>query len=379
MVLNRNPDNFFAETEQVAFHPAHLVPGIDFSNDPLLQGRLFSYLDTQLSRLGGPNFHEIPVNRPKCPMRNFQRDGIARQDLAKGRVSYEPNSLDPAGARELPAGFASFPDATEAGPKIRERAEKFADHYSQARLFYRSVADPEKRHIEAAFAFELGKVEALAVRKRMLGHLQLIDPDLGGAVEAKLGMEGERDAIKPARKILDLDLSPALSIIKTMVPTIKGRKIGILVSDGVDVESVNRLLRLAKKEGASAEIVAVRIGGGKPARSKLPPDHALAAAPSVLFDAVIVAIAEPDGGELMEQVAAVDWVRDAFGHLKVIGYNAAALPLLAKAGLEGDEDEGLVEITNARSAQQFFAMVKNQRIWSREAKVRPPPDRQGRA
>src|SRR4029077_9053021 len=170
MVLNRNADNFFAETEQSAFHPGHVPPGIDFSNDPLLQGRLFSYLDTQLSRLGGPNFHEIPINRPKCPMQNFQRDAVSRMDLAAGRVSYEPNSLAPDGPRENPsAGFRTFAPADEGSDKRRVRAETFSDHYSQARLFWRSMSEPEQRHIVSAFSFELGKVETVAIRRRTLG------------------------------------------------------------------------------------------------------------------------------------------------------------------------------------------------------------------
>src|SRR5450432_684377 len=184
LTLNRNVDNFFAETEQVAFHPGHIVPGIDFTNDPLLQGRLFSYTDTQLSRLGGANFHEIEVNRPRCPMRNFQRDGMRRIDVPVGRVAYEPNSLAPEGPRETRDGFQSLREPL--GDKLRVRAESFADHYSQARMFYRSMS--EQRHIAMAFAFELGKVETVAVRRRMLGHLDVIEPALGADVAARLGM-----------------------------------------------------------------------------------------------------------------------------------------------------------------------------------------------
>ena len=176
MVLNRNSDNFFAETEQSAFHLGHVVPGIDFSNDPLLQGRLFSYTDTQLIRLGGANFHELPINRPQCPMRNFQRDGARRMDIPKGQVAYEPNSLAPGSPREDPArGFETFPSGEkgdrEAGNKLRERSETFADHYSQPRLFWRSMSEPEQRHIVNAFTFELSKVSTVAIRTRMLGHL----------------------------------------------------------------------------------------------------------------------------------------------------------------------------------------------------------------
>ena len=213
MVLDRNPDNFFAETEQVAFHPGHVVPGIDFTNDPLLQGRLFSYLDTQLIRLGGPNFHELPINRPKCPMRNFQRDGFMQMEVPKGRVSYEPNSLDPKGPRELPGGgFTTFAEPL-AGAKQRVRPESFADHYSQARLFFRSMTEPEQRHIVSAFAFELGKVETVTIRRRMLGHLDLVDKALGDGVAQALGMEGQAEKIRPAQPPIDLPPSPALSLI----------------------------------------------------------------------------------------------------------------------------------------------------------------------
>jgi catalase len=214
MVLDRNPDNFFAETEQVAFHPGHIVPGIDFTNDPLLQGRLFSYTDTQLIRLGGANFHEIPVNRAKCPMHNFQRDGVRRMDVNKGRVNYEPNSLAGEPQKEDPdRGFHSFP-ALDAGDKVRERSETFADHYSQARLFWRSMSDPEKLHIVKAYVFELSKVATIAVRTRVLGHLANIDDELLQRVEAGLGMEGKADSITPARQPIDMKPSPALSLIK---------------------------------------------------------------------------------------------------------------------------------------------------------------------
>jgi len=192
MVLDRWPDNFFAETEQVAFHPGHIVPGIEFSDDPLLQGRIFSYTDTQLKRLGGPNFHELEINRPKCPMHNFQRDGMARFAVDRGRVSYEPSSLDPAGrdaARETPTGFVTHPRVA-AGDKVRQRSATFADHYSQARMFWRSMTPPEQRHIVAAFAFELSKVETLAVRTRMLGHLAIIERELHDRVATAMGMPG---------------------------------------------------------------------------------------------------------------------------------------------------------------------------------------------
>src|SRR6202044_2223479 len=199
MVLDRNPDNFFSETEQVAFCPSHLVPGLDFSEDPLLQGRLFSYLDTQMSRLGGPNFHQLPVNAPKCPFHSLQRDGIHQMSLQKGRVAYEPNSLDAEGPREsIDRGFQSSARAVT-GAAVRARPESFSDHYSQARLFYKSITPPEQKHLANALTFELGKLETEAIRARMLGHLLLIDKDLAGKVIAALGAEGKAERITPAK------------------------------------------------------------------------------------------------------------------------------------------------------------------------------------
>ena len=329
MVLNRNPDNFFAETEQAAFHPGHLVPGIDFSNDPLLQGRVFSYTDTQLIRLGGPNFHELEINRPRCPMQNFQRDGVKRQNVPTGRVAYEPNSLAPGGPREHPtAGFVTYP-TQESGDKVRLRHETFADHYSQARMFFRSMSEPEQRHIISAFAFELGKVETIAIRKRMLGHLMIIDEALGAAVEAALGMEGQADQIIPAREPVEMEESPALSLIKKAKPTLQGRKIGVLVTDGTDDAELGRLRKALEKEGASLAVIAPKAGGVTSRQGDLlQADHALSAAPSIFFDAVALLPSAEGCASLVLQAAAIDWLRDAFGHLKVIGYVAAAAALL---------------------------------------------------
>ena len=276
-----------------------MPPGIDFTNDPLLQGRLFSYTDTQLLRLGGPNFHELEINRPRCPMHNFQRDGIQRQTVPTGRVAYEPNSLDPAGPRESPdRGFRTFAAQNaedEQGDKLRIRPESFADHYSQARMFFRSMTEPEQRHIVSAFAFELGKVETVPIRTRMLGHLMIIDEALGAGVEQALGMEGQADAITPAHDPIDMELSPTLSLIKKAEPTLKGRKVAALVTDGVDDAVLDALRKAVEKEGAVLAIVAPKIGGVTTAKGKkLPADQALSGAPSVFFDAV-VALPSSDG------------------------------------------------------------------------------------
>jgi catalase len=344
-----------------------VVPGIDFTDDPLLQGRLFSYTDTQLLRLGGANFHEIPINRPRCPMRNFQRDGIRRMDVNKGRANYEPNSIESASPRESPdRGFATFP-ASDVGDKLRQRSETFADHYSQARLFFRSQSEPEQRHIIGAFTFELGKVEIEAIRKRMLGHLMLIDKSLGQAVAEKLGMEGEADDIKPARKPIDLPVSDALSIHKKWKPTLKGRKVGVLVTDGADGAVVNQLVKAIEKDGATAAIVAPKAGGVTlKGGQTLAVDQALRGAPSIVFDHVAIVASEEGAATLAKQVDPVNWVRDAFGHLKVIGHTAEAKPLLQKAAIE--TDAGVIDVT--ANAAKFIAAAKQGRIWDREPKIR---------
>jgi catalase len=368
LTLNRYPDNFFAETEQAAFHPGHVVPGIDFTDDPLLQGRLFSYLDTQLIRLGGPNFHELPINAPKCPMRNFQRDGIHRMAIAKGRVSYEPNSLAPDSPRETPdRGFTTVPQS-DTGAKVRERSASFADHYSQARLFFNSMTEPERRHIVSAFTFELSKVETVAIRTRMLGHLDNIHPDLGAQVAEGLGMEGQADDIRPAVKPVDLKPSPALSLIAKAPKTLEGRKVGVMVADGTDNALVDAVKAAARRAKARVEIVAPKIGGAKGTTGPIPADHIIPGAPSVMFDAVAVLVTGDAAELLSREAAAVDWVRDAFGHLKVIGHVAGAEPLLTKAGIEADA--GVVEVETPRHASRFIDTAKNGRIWDREPQLR---------
>jgi catalase len=371
MVLNRNVDNFFAETEQVAFHPGHVVPGIDFTNDPLLQGRLFSYTDTQLIRLGGPNFHELEINRPRCPMRNFQRDGVKRQNVPTGRVAYEPNSLDPAGPREsAERGFATYAEQ-ESGDKQRIRPESFADHYSQARQFFRSMSEPEQRHIISAFAFELGKVETVAIRKRMLGHLMIIERTLGAAVEDALGMVGEAERLTPARAPIDLDESPALSLIKKAKPTLQGRKVGALITDGVDDGVLDALRSAVEKEGAVFAIVAPKIGGVNTAKGKrVAADHALSSGPSIFFDAVALLPSANGAGLLAREAAAIDWVRDAFGHLKVIGTVEAAGPILEKAAVE--EDAGVIDLAGRGGVKIFIEAARRQRVWEREPTLRTP-------
>ena len=376
MVLDRNPVNFFAETEQVAFCPTHIVPGIDFTNDPLLQGRLFSYLDTQISRLGGANFHELPINRPRCPMRNLQRDGQRRMDVAQGRVSYEPNSLDPNGPREdHERGFRTFAPqegVNETGGKLRIRPDSFADHYSQARQFYRSMSAPEQRHIQQAFSFEFAKIEAEAVRNRMLGHLHLVDESLAHAVEANLGVEGKATKIKPFREPIELAQSPALSMLKTFKPMLLGRKVGVIVSDGFDSDKLQALRAAVEDAGGEVAVIGPKIGEVKSKKGPaLKPDMALSGAPSVFFDAVALLAPAEGIAMLVKNAAAVDWLRDAYGHLKVIGCLAETDPLFAKAGLtdEKNGDEGIIRLDSRNGTAAFVEAAKNARVWAREERM----------
>lgn len=371
LTLDRNPDNFFAETEQIAYHPGNLVPGVEVSEDPLLQGRLFSYLDTQLLRLGGPNFHEIPINRPVCPVRNFQRDGHMRIGVDRGRVNYEPNSLGPGTPREAPErGFQSVPVAQQ-GQKTRRRSETFADHYSQARVFFRSQSDPERRHLIKAFAFELGKVETVAIRTRMLGHLRIIDEALAAAVERALRMPGKADLITPARPPIDLPASPALSLLAKAPHTLRGRKIAVLVADGADAKLLAELRAATAREGAELAVIAPWVSGVKASDdSFVAADHALVAAPSVFFDAVALLLTSTAANQLALEASAIDFVRDAFGHLKIIGHTQGASALLDEAGVADQVDGGVISLEDRASIGTFIEAAKRLRIWAREARVR---------
>jgi catalase len=368
MVLDRWPDNFFAETEQVAFCPSHLVPGIDFSNDPLLQGRLFSYLDTQLSRLGSPNFHQLPINAPKCPFANQQRDAHMQMQVPKGRVNYEPSSLDPASARENPAtGFRSV-SVSESGARGRIRAQSFADHYSQPRLFYRSQTPPEQAHIAAAFTFELSKVATLHVREAMVGHLRHVDESLAQRVADGLALDTLPPPAKAAAPVIDMPRSPALQIIGKMKDTLQGRAVGILVADGSDGVVVEAVRKAASSAGASVKVVAPKVGGVTLANGKkLAADGQLAGTPSIVFDAVAVILSEDGAKALAKEAAAIDFVRDAFGHLKAIGADPGGLMLLKSAGVR--PDGGVVE---AKDTRAFITAAKT-RQWKREPSLRMLP------
>ncbi|MBO9881456.1 catalase [Xanthomonas sp. D-109] len=365
MVLDRWPDNFFAETEQVAYCPANIVPGIDFSNDPLLQGRLFSYLDTQLSRLGGPNFHQLPINAPKCPFANMQRDGHMQMGVPKGRVAYEPSSLQSDSPRETARGFVSHRTPAEDAAKGRIRAESFADHYSQARLFFRSQTQPEQAHLASALVFELSKVETAHVRAAVVGHLRHIDPKLAQRVADGLGMDTLPPAPPAAVAPQDMPLSPALQIIGKMKPILVGRSIGILVHDGSDAATVKALQKAARDAGATVKIVAPKVGGAKLSDGKkLAADGQLAGTPSFVFDAVAVVLSAEAGKQLSKESAAIDFVSNAFAHLKAIAADAGAQPLLKAGNVQ--KDAGVVEAGDSKG----FINAAKTRQWSREPKLR---------
>ena len=365
MVLDRWPDNFFAETEQVAFCPSHIVPGIDFSNDPLLQGRLFSYLDTQLSRLGSANFHQLPINAPKCPFANQQRDGHMQMNVPKGRVNYEPSSLDARSPRESAAGFRSAAVAADDGEKGRVRASSFADHYSQARMFYRSQTDYEQAHIASALVFELSKVETAHVRLAMLAHLLNVDSKLAGRVARGLGVDRLPAAAPTPTAIRNFPPSPALQIIGKMPETLQGRTVGFLIADGTEADVIAILRKSVEREGARIKIVASTLAGARLSNGKmLAADGQLAGTPSVIFDAIVLALSSDAGKAMAKDASAVDFVRDAFGHLKAIAVTAGAQPLLKAAGVL--KDPGVVDAADFKG----FVRAARKRQWPRERGVR---------
>lgn len=364
MVLNRWPNNFFAETEQVAYCPSHVVPGIDFSNDPLLQGRLFSYLDTQLSRLGSPNFHQIPINAPKCPFANHQRDGHMQMEQPVGRVAYEPNTLSEDSPRETPQGFRSAA-VTESGEKGRIRAESFADHYSQARQFFISQTAHEQAHIASALVFELSKVEHVHIREAIVGHLLNISDDLASRVAKGLGFDTMPEAQTPAVEVTDMPESPALQTIGKMKDTLEGRAIGILVADGSDAATIKAVKMAATEAGASVKVVAREIGNARLGdNSLIKVDGQLAGTPSVIFDAVAIVLSREGAEILSNEAAAIDFIRDAFGHLKAIAIDEGGSMLLKTANV-GDDD-GIVD---AADIAAFITAAKS-RQWDREETIR---------
>lgn len=370
LVLNKTVDNFFEETEQVAFCTNNIIPGVDFTNDPLLQLRNFSYLDTQLSRLGSTNFTHLPINAPRCPVMNFQQDGHMAMNNPKGRVNYEPNSWG--GPRENPTtGFKSYPQEVS-GQKLRVRPESFADHYSQARQFYVSQTPTEQMHISDALTFELSKVEKPEIRSRMVGHLENIDKVLAQRVAAGLGMKNLPPAAATAHPAkADLPESPELSIIKNGPTSFKGRKLGVLVTDGVDAKLVSALRNAAKNIGADVAIVAPTISGVDASDgTHIRADGRLNGTPSVLFDSVAVLTSSDGARKLSSDANARDFVADAYAHLKFIAFNSEAAPLLEKNGVAIAKDEGVMQVRDASDASNFLTACKKLRVWNREPKTK---------
>ena len=368
LVLDRCVDNFFAETEQVAFCTQNIVPGIDFSNDPLLQGRNFSYLDTQLKRLGSPNFTHIPINAPKCPFASFQQDGHMALINPKGRVNYEPNSWggEAGGPRESPEqGFRSYP-AEEQGAKLRVRSETFADHYSQARQFYKSQTETEQNHLANALVFELSKVETPAIRGRMVAHLLNIDENLAKQVADGLGLKEMPKPADAARPTQDLKPSPTLSIHLNGPKSFKGRKVGALLTDGVDKSLFESLKSALDGEGALLEIIAPKVGGVQASDgSWIEAKQKIDGGPSVLYDAVALLPSEEGAKLLATEPAARDFVADAFAHMKFIGHTAAAAILFEKAGIAENRDEGFIALKGKDDCSAFVAACRQVRFWKR--------------
>ncbi|WP_256211641.1 catalase HPII [Paraburkholderia hospita] len=373
MTLNRNPDNFFAETEQVAFHPGHVVPGIDFSNDPLLQGRLFSYTDTQISRLGGPNFHEIPINRPVSPNINNQRDGMHRQTINVGQASYEPNSVSDAWPKETdPAakdgGFESYAEPME-GTKIRVRSESFADHFSQAALFYQSMSDVEKEHIALAYQFELGKVTKPEIRARVVNEiLANFDAGLAATVAEGLGLPKPGKGARPAGKQKP---SPALSLLNRGVPGIKTRKIAVLAAPGSDGAAIKSVQVALKSQGATPLLVAPTLAP----IDGMNPDATISGMPSIMFDGVVVVGGAQGTKALAQSGDARHFVLEAFRHLKAIAATGAGKDVLSASHLpeKGDGvflgDDGKVEAV----LKPFIEAVGQHRVWARRQMAETVP------
>lgn len=372
LVLDRVVDNFFAETEQVAFMTQNVPPGIDFSNDPLLQGRNFSYLDTQLKRLGGPNFTHIPINAPKCPMAHFQQDGHMAMRNPKGRANYEPNSWGPVdgGPREDPTrGFTSVP-TVEQEAKLRARPESFADHYSQARLFFTSQTPIEQKHIGDALVFELSKVERPDIRARTVSHLINIDETLAATVADGLGIDLPKPARAARPTMMDLPASDALSIVKNAPDSFNGRKLGILLTDGAETAIFNALVAAVTKAGAVYEVIAPKIAGATLSDgTKVAAKHKIDGGPSVLFDAVAVVTSDAGAALLAGDASAKDFVTDAFAHCKFIGISREAHPLFERAGIANDLDEACLPLGSAKHASAFIAACAALRHWPREMAV----------
>lgn len=400
MTLNRNPDNFFAETEQIAFHPGHLVPGIDFTNDPLLQGRLFSYTDTQLSRLGGPNFHEIPINRPIAPIHNNQRDGIARMEINKGKTAYHPNSMSkgyPEQAKVSEGGFATYQERVDAN-KVRARSKSFMDFFSQPALFFHSLSEAEQSHIIDAFCFELGKVDIPDIRQRVVGLLTQIDNDLAKKVATGLGLEAKKpeepinhqygaDAnpsdYQPIKVTPKLKTSPALSMENTVKGNIKTRQVAFLAAEGVDSKSLSDMKDALEAEGAVVKVIAPHAGFIKDSAGKeVKVDHSFLTFASVLVDAIYVPTGDKSIETLKNTPKAVHFIDEAFLHCKAIAADGKAVELVKisyvanylNKNLDKVADAGLLLGNNNEKnfAKDFIKAIGNHRFFEREKQSKIP-------
>lgn len=388
LTLNRNTDNFFAETEQIAFHPGHIVPGIDFSNDPLLQGRLFSYTDTQLIRLGGPNFHEIPINRSVNTVHNNQRDGYMRQQIDKGKVSYSPNSIGggcPFQAMMNEGGFVSQ-ESRVSGAKVRQRSKSFVDHYSQAKLFYNSQSAPEKLHLQNALIFELSKVTIPAIRERTVSQLAFIDKALAEKVAKKVGVEVKKlefpNQSLPAdcdpldlqseEREPDTKFSEALSMKNTAKDSIMGRKIGFITADGADASAINALKAKLEAGNAVVEIIGtslspVTVSDG----SSLIPKHSLTSTASVCFDALYISAGEDSTKELLtpeHKHLVLNFINEAYKHCKAINFGEGTEPLYmnSNVGAKKHIDPAIITSEDSDAAVKFIQAIANHRVWDLE-------------
>ncbi|MEQ0827245.1 catalase HPII [Enterobacter dykesii] len=376
MVLNRNPDNFFAENEQAAFHPGHIVPGLDFTNDPLLQGRLFSYTDTQISRLGGPNFHEIPINRPTCPYHNFQRDGMHRQDIDTNPANYEPNSINDNWPRETPpapkrGGFESYQERID-GNKIRERSPSFGEYYAHPRLFWNSQTPIEQQHIIGGFSFELSKVVRTYIRERVVDQLARIDIQLAQSVADNLGitLTDEQRNLAPPKEVNGVKKDPSLSLYAVPGGSIKGRVVAILLNDKTRASDVLGIMQALKTQGVHAKLFYSRMGEvTADDGSVLPVAATFAGAPSLTVDAVIVPCGDIDS--LLTNGDAVYYLLEAYKHLKPIALSGDARRFKAQLKVADQGEDGIVEGDNVDDAfmTKLFDLLAAHRVWSRSSKI----------
>ncbi|MCJ8153378.1 catalase [Chryseobacterium sp. SSA4.19] len=388
LTLNRNTDNFFAETEQIAFHPGHIVPGIDFTNDPLLQGRLFSYTDTQLIRLGGPNFHEIPINRSVNTVHNNQRDGYMRQQVDKGKVSYSPNSIGggcPFQAMMKEGGFTSQ-ESRVSGAKVRQRSKSFVDHYSQAKLFYNSQSAPEKMHLQNALIFELSKVTIPAVRERTVSQLAFIDKDLAEKVAGKVGVKLKKlefpnqslpadcdpQDLQSEEREPDTKFSDALSMKNTVKDSIMGRKIGFITANGANASAISELKTKLEGQNAVVEIIGtslapVTMNDG----SSLIPKHSLSSTSSVCFDALYISSGEDSTKELLtpeNKHLVLNFINDAYKHCKAINFGDGTEPIYMNSNVAAKKhiDPAIIITEDENPSDKFIKAIANHRVWDLE-------------